>query len=162
LQSNLTYLIVEDHPSGIDELARLLLRTRGPQNLQLQFAGDVQTAIEQLEARFDAVVVDVMLPWFEGVHETDEGVYLAAWILGFEDELPASLRGKERPAWMVSQPCPVVLLTSRKLDPVKKLLERLARQCRANSVLLIDRTEDVRKQRDRIVAFLDGKVANAK
>ncbi len=157
-----SYLIVEDHASGINELSRLLLRRKRPQNLRLEFVCDVRTALEWLETRYDAVIIDVMLPSFDGIHKNDEGIYLAAWILGFKTGLPSSLGRQNRPAWMDSQPCPIVLLTSRDPEPVKGLICSLDPGHGGEGVLIVERTEDVICQVDSILAFLDRRTADDK
>lgn len=105
----LRILIVEDNIELIEELAELIVLEKP--DTKIDFAVDIPTALARLNKNpFDIVILDVMLPTYPGVPSRDEGLYLAAWILGKTAKLPDSMKRHKRPD------CPtprVVFLTLR-------------------------------------------------
>lgn len=132
-------LFVEDHLGLIEELTQLLFRMRRSESPILRFATSVEQAVNRLLAEpFDVVVADVMLPSHPGVPTHDEGIYLAAWILGHIDALPVSLKDCERSAWLKAGKCCPVLLTSRTAEGIRNTYQELTGEDAA-SILIIER-----------------------
>lgn len=138
-QPTTTVLFVEDHLGLIEELVQLLFQERQPGSLDVRFATDADSAIEELTDReFDLIVLDVMLPAIPGVEHHHEGIYLAAWILE-QDELPPFFKDRQRPKWMQSKQCPLVLLTSRDRRPLESGFETLVEAIQDGRVTVIER-----------------------
>ncbi len=62
-------LVVEDHPLFVQSLARLL-RDRG--GYQVSSVGSAEEAMQQLDGKFDLVMIDVSLPGMSGLDLVDE------------------------------------------------------------------------------------------
>ncbi len=130
-------LFVEDHLGLIEEPVQLLFRIRD-EGVQVRFAQDAYEAIARLQQEtFDVVVLDVMLPGIEGVPPDDEGLYLAAWILGETEKLPPSLREQSRPIGDVARPR-IIFLSSRTADICMGVFKDLVRGAN-NNVTFVER-----------------------
>ena len=120
-------LFVEDNLQLVEELVGLLLEERRDMD-EPTFAIDIATGLDAMKINgnvFDVVVLDVMLPAWPDVPAQDEGIYLAAWILGKTGKLPASLQKQERPDWLDRKPPKVIFLTSRTSVPIRKTWKKL-------------------------------------
>jgi CheY-like chemotaxis protein len=85
-------LFVEDNLALIEELAELLQAERP--GIKTEFAVNILDSLAEMRKEgeaFDLVILDVMLPAYPGVPSQDEGIYLAAWILGYLDKLRPGL-----------------------------------------------------------------------
>ncbi len=145
-------LFVEDHLGLLEDLVQTLLLQVASESIDLRFATDVDSAIEQIEENeFDLFVLDVMLPSLEGVQQHDEGVYLAAWICGETSKLPPSLQKRTRPEWLNSKPWRLVLLTSRNGGPVVDLSKELAGETCGHRIEMIERLETNATEQCRMI-----------
>ena len=118
-------LFVEDNLELIDEVAELIQLDRP--DVQTKFAVDIPTALEKMDMQaFNLAVLDIMLPAWPGVPAQEEGIYLAAWILGKLDELPPGLKDRKPKEWLTKTRPTVIFLTSRTAAPVLEKWHELA------------------------------------
>jgi CheY-like chemotaxis protein len=118
-------LFVEDNLELIEDIAELISLRR--QDTEIVFAVDVPTCLAELARQpSDIVVVDIMLPAYPGIPSRDEGLYLAAWMLGTREKLPESLKKWTSPA----APPVVVFLSSLTEARVRSAWVKLAGEMR--------------------------------
>ncbi len=121
-------LFLEDNLPLIDELAELLQVEQS--GIETRFAVTIDEGLHLMrQEEFDLVVLDVMLPAYPDVPAQDEGIYLAAWVLGKTDNLPSGLKSERRSNWLddLERRPDVMFLTSRTRAPVSETLCKLVK-----------------------------------
>lgn len=147
-------LFVEDHVELIEELLELLQAERA--DLNVAVASDIPDALGRLRQRFDAVVLDIMLPAFRQVPSQSEGLHLAAWILGKHEHLGDALRSVKRPDWLRDSLPKVVFLTSRTKGPAIDEWRRLGGE--PGEALAIERLlGDAYEHCQEVLRWIEGK-----